>query len=179
MAQLYEGMFLLDNEVVREDWKKAKALAVDLLQKNGAEIQTARRWDERVLAYSVKRRQRGTYLLVHYTLEREGIHSLVRDLDLSEGVLRYMMVRTDALPEGELELHQAEDDGEFAVPAPPSDEVGRYAPVQVEGEEPPEGDSDDGDDRDRDRGHVPSVLDDDGPAPVKAKATASATEKED
>ena len=47
MPQLYEGMFLLDNQAVRDDWNAAKAVVTSLLAKHGGRVQTARRWDER------------------------------------------------------------------------------------------------------------------------------------
>ena len=168
MAQLYEGMFLLDNEVVREDWTKAKALALDLLEKNGASVRTARRWDERVLAYPVKRRQRATYLLAYYEMPREGITGLVRDLDLSERVLRYLLLQAGEVPEGEQELHEAEGGSEFIVPEPPADDIGYYAPIQVEGEEGQEQSQDDDSDGDDD---APEGL---RSAPRRATAPASA-----
>jgi len=156
LAQLYEGMFLLENEVVRENWTKAKALAVDLLEKNGATVRTARRWDERVLAYPIKRRQRATYLLAYYEIAPDRIDALVRDLDLSEGVLRYLLLQASELPEGEQELHDAEGGAEFVVPEPPADDVGSYTPIQVEGDD----DSDSGDDEDGMDGddYVPSGM---------------------
>ena len=43
MAQIYEAMFLLDNQVVREDWGKAKAIVTDTLEKHGATIHDVRR----------------------------------------------------------------------------------------------------------------------------------------
>ncbi len=42
-TRLYEAMFLLDNQMVREDWNKAKAVALDLFQKHGAKVKTAGR----------------------------------------------------------------------------------------------------------------------------------------
>ena len=55
-------MFLLDNQVVRVDYKAAKAVVIDTLKKHGAEIVSARRWDERRLAYPIAGRQRATFL---------------------------------------------------------------------------------------------------------------------
>ena len=56
-------MFLLDNQVVRADWRQAKTLVADLLAKNGAKVLCARRWDERKLAYTIRGCTRGTYLI--------------------------------------------------------------------------------------------------------------------
>ena len=132
---LYEGMFLLDNQVVRTDWRNAKSLVTDLLAKHGGEVTTARRWDERKLAYPIEGRQRGTYLLTYYKLSGDGIIGLRRDLELSETVLRYMLTRVDAVPETEQALHDAELDSSFEIPAPPEDDERARPPLEHEPEE--------------------------------------------
>lgn len=123
MTQIYEGMFLLDNQVVREDWKKAKSLVTDTLKKHGGRVICARRWDERRLAYPIRRRRRATFCLAYYEMPVAGITSLRRDLDLSENVLRYLLLARDLVPQGEAELATAEDAADFVVPAPPPDDA--------------------------------------------------------
>lgn len=123
MTQTYEGMFLLDNQVVREDWKKAKSLVTDTLRKHGAKVISARRWDERRLAYAIRRRRRATYCLAFYEMGNAGIAALRRDLELNENVLRYLILAKDTVPAGEADLAAAEDAAGFAVPAPPPDDA--------------------------------------------------------
>jgi len=123
LTQIYEAMFLLDNQVVREDWKKAKSLITDVLKKHGAHVLCARRWDERRLAYSIRRHRRATFCLTYYEMPDEGITALRRDLDLSETILRYLILAKDQIPTGELELAAAEDAADFVIPAPPADDA--------------------------------------------------------
>ena len=52
---LYEGMFLLDNDVVRAGWDSAKGAVTETLEKHGGTIRTARRWGERKLARNILR----------------------------------------------------------------------------------------------------------------------------
>lgn len=120
---LYEGMFLLDNNVVREDWNEAKATATGILEKHGASVTTARRWAERSLAYTIQKRNRGTYLLVHFEADPANISIMRRDLELNETVMRYLILTCDGVPEGEAELHEAELSADFSVPEPPEDHV--------------------------------------------------------
>lgn len=120
--KLYEGMFLLDNQVVREDWGRAKAAVTETLAKHGAKVLTARHWDERKLAYSIKGRSRGTYVLAYFEGGSEAVNGMRRDLELDDRVLRYLLVRADVLPEGELEKSQAEGTAEFEPPTPPVEE---------------------------------------------------------
>jgi len=124
-------MFLLDNDLVREGWDQAKATVTDLIAKHGGSTFTARRWAERKLAYPIKHHSRATYMLCHYEIPPEGIPTFVRDLDLSESILRYLLLCTDSVPAEEQRLHEAEGGSDFVVEAPPSDEVGSYEPLQV------------------------------------------------
>jgi small subunit ribosomal protein S6 len=134
MAQLYEGMFLLDNEAVRRDWAQAKGSVLSVLERHGAKVLAARRWDERRLAYKIRGRKRGTYLLGYFEQSGAGTSSVRRDLDITESLLRYLIVRADSVPEGELEKSQAELEAGFAVPPPPTDEEpeSEGTPVEID-----------------------------------------------
>jgi len=120
---LYEGMFLLDNNVVREDWTKAKEVATGILEKHGASVTIARRWAERSLAYTIKKVNRGTYMLAYFDADPGSITIIRRDLELNESIMRYLVLKCDAVPEGEQELHDAELSTDFSVPEPPEDHV--------------------------------------------------------
>lgn len=126
LAQIYEGMFVLDNEVVRAGWSAAKQQVLNLITKHGGTVETARHWGERKLAYTIKGRNRATYLMVFYTLPPEGIPTFIRDMDLSETVLRYLLLSVDEIAEGEAEEAAKETGSDFALPEPPRDEVGEY-----------------------------------------------------
>jgi small subunit ribosomal protein S6 len=84
-------------------------------------VATARRFDERRLAYPIKGKKRGTYLLAYYEIDPAGTDGLRRELDLSETVLRYIQIGAESVPEAERELHQAELADDFEVPPPPED----------------------------------------------------------
>lgn len=119
---LYEGMFLLDNDSVRAGWDQAKTLVTETLTKHGATVRTARRWAERKLAYPIKNHKRGTYLLVYFDGEPTTVSNATRDLDIREDVLRYLVLSVDAVPSGEEDLAAAEAAPDFIVPEPPADD---------------------------------------------------------
>jgi len=139
LSQIYEGMFLLDNDVVREGYEGAKALVTGALDKHGATLLSARRWDERRLAYPIKGRRRATFLITYYQIDGNEIPGLRREFDLSEKVLRYLFNSVDAVPEGEVELAQAEGATDFTVPEPPADDAPDPEPEPEEPEEGEEG----------------------------------------
>ena len=123
MSRIYEMMYLLDNNAVRAGWKEAKAAATALIEKHGGKVLAARRWEERKLAYPIRQRRRGTYLLTHGELEADGVATLRRELDLTESVLRYLILAVETVPPQELELTQAESASDFVVPMPPPEDV--------------------------------------------------------
>ena len=128
MTNLYEGMFLLDNDAVRAGWKAAKATATGLIEKHGGKVHTARRWQECKLAYPIKRKNRATFMLAHYEIAGDGIEGMLRDLELNETVLRYLLLNVDEVPEDERKLSAEEDDDGFSVPEPPADDFVELPP---------------------------------------------------
>lgn len=166
MTTIYEGMFLIDNAAVREDWSAAKAIVTGTLEKHGATIHTARRWDERRLAYPIKRRNRATFLLSYFEIPGENVPAMRRDFELNDTILRNLQIAVDAIPEEEKELAQAEMSDDFVVPAPPEDDA-------ID-EKPEEGDdsSDDGDDA------KAKSSDDEGGDGEKADGETAASDEE-
>ncbi len=122
MGNLYEGMFLLDNQVVRADWGRAKAAVTELLAKHGARVHTARRWDERKLTYKIKGHTRATYLLAYFDAGPGGVNEMRRDLELEERILRYLIIGAAEVPADEVTKTQEEAVDGYAVPVPPQDE---------------------------------------------------------
>jgi len=155
LTHLFEGMFLIDNDRVRAGWAAAKGTVLALLEKHGATVHTARRWDERALAYPVKGKRRATFLLAYYDVPNESLANLERDIQLSEAVMRHLQLSVAEVPAAERELALAEQGPEFVVPEPPADDQGLYRPLQnlPEGEEDDTfEDQDDDMDMDRPRG---------------------------
>ena len=94
----YEGMFLFDPAV------GAKAEVVQgeidrLMGRAEAELIVTKPAEERRLAYEVKGRKRGMYVLTYFRARGDKITSLERDIRLSELVLRALILRADEVSE--------------------------------------------------------------------------------
>ena len=88
-----------------------------------------KKWDDRKLAYEVQGKGRGTYILVYFQCDPARIHAIERDVQLSEQVLRVMILRTDRMsredmekatpaelhPEGRFDETDAPEDKEVVV----------------------------------------------------------------
>jgi len=139
LNRIYEGMYLIDNAAVREDWSAAKTIVTDLIAKHGGEVLSARRWDERRLAYPIKGKNRATFLLTYYTGPAENIPSLRRDVELNETIMRSLDLAVEAVPEGEGDLAAKEGDADFKVPTPPDDDHVEIVETEEEADEGPRG----------------------------------------
>lgn len=97
--KLYEGMFLIDSAEAARDWDAVLELISKMLTKADAEIVSIRKWDERALAYPIRRCTRGTYILSYFRSDGKKIHEIERDVQLSERIIRVLILRADHLTE--------------------------------------------------------------------------------
>ena len=94
----YEGMFLFDPAVTAE-WEQAKAELDRLMGRAGATVIACGKWDERRLAYEIGGHKRAIYVLAYFKADAEKIVGLERDAQLSEAVIRCMVLRADHVTE--------------------------------------------------------------------------------
>ncbi len=94
----YEAMFLFDPSYAT-DLARVEQEVGRLAERAGAEIIMARKWDERKLAYEIKGRKRGCYFLAFFRAEPDKIVGMERDAQLSEPILRLLILRADHMTE--------------------------------------------------------------------------------
>jgi small subunit ribosomal protein S6 len=104
----YEAMFLI-SQAVAADLSGAVAHINELLARAHAEVIAMRKWDERRLAYEIKKQKRGLYILAYFKAPNTSIAHLERDCNLSEKILRAMILRADHLTEDEMRAADARE----------------------------------------------------------------------
>lgn len=108
-SNVYECMFLLDPSKVSGDVPGAAKQLHALLERSNAEIIASRPWDERKLAYPIRGVKKGLYYLTCFRCEGPKIPELERDFQLSELVLRHLIIRVEPkLEEAMIELAKNE-----------------------------------------------------------------------
>jgi small subunit ribosomal protein S6 len=95
----YEGMFLLD---AGKTFEAALEPIKNVLDRSGGEILVAKPWDERRLAYEIKGRKRGLYVLVYFKLDPAKVTDLEGDAQLNEEILRLLVIRKEDLTDEEM-----------------------------------------------------------------------------
>ncbi len=93
--KLYEGMFLVDSSLAGADWDGIMSAIRTILEKAGAEIDSIRKWDDRRLAYEIKGKSRGTYILSYFRVDGERIQDIEKSVRLSEKIMRVLILSAE------------------------------------------------------------------------------------
>ena len=101
--KLYEGMFLVDSGKAASDWDGVNAAIKKILDRAEAEIVSIRKWDDRRLAYDIKRTSRGTYMLCYFKAEGQKIQGIEKDVQLSENIIRILILSTEQMTKEDIE----------------------------------------------------------------------------
>jgi small subunit ribosomal protein S6 len=131
---VYEAMFLL-SQGVAADFGAAIDHIRDLLGKAHAEILAMKKWDERRLAYEVKGQKRGVYILVYFKAPGGEMTRLERDCNLSEKILRSLVLRADHLTPEEIQTFDARKELEVEAKMRAS-QVNKDAPAAAPAAQP-------------------------------------------
>ncbi len=113
----YEAMILLDNREVKKGWESLKAQVDGILTKHGAEIVVAKRWDERKLAYEIKKQKRATYYLSYFKADPQRVADISFDLKLAPPVLRHLILKVERIPDSAYEPEKDFDKGQAGTDA--------------------------------------------------------------
>jgi len=117
-TRTYEGMFMLDPTKATQEWDNIKKQIIGLIEKKGGSIINAKKWGERKLAYEIKRHKRAVYLLIYFQLPSLNLGELRKDLQLSELVMRFLVVVREKITPEE-QQHSADSETVENIPASP------------------------------------------------------------
>ncbi|MHC4105455.1 MAG: 30S ribosomal protein S6, partial [Planctomycetota bacterium] len=101
--KLYEGMFLIDSALTGADWDGIIAAIRTILEKAEAEIVSIEKWDDRRLAYDIKRTSRGTYILSYFRVDGGKIQDIEKSVRLSEKIMRVLILSGEHLSQEDIE----------------------------------------------------------------------------
>ena len=103
VKKLYEGMFLVDAAEAEADWDSVESNVRDILGRAEAEVVSLEKWDTRRLAYEIDKKSRGTYILCHFRVDGTRIGEIERTVQLSERIMRVLILSVDHLTQDDVE----------------------------------------------------------------------------
>jgi small subunit ribosomal protein S6 len=77
------------------DLEKATTKVEKLITDNSGEIKDTAAWGKRKLAYSIKKQEFGIYVIYTVDIPAENVRKLEGSLNITDEVLRYLIVRPD------------------------------------------------------------------------------------
>ncbi|MFG0331466.1 MAG: 30S ribosomal protein S6 [Phycisphaerales bacterium] len=104
----YEGLFLFPQSASSKLADAAQHI-VDILERAEADLVALQKWDERNLAYSIKKQKRGVFLLAYFKARGTKLANIERDCNLSEDIMRYIITRCDHMTAEEMEAADDRD----------------------------------------------------------------------
>ena len=89
----YEVVYIIDPAVEDEARKALIAKFNDLITGNGGSVDKVEEWGKRRLAYAIDYKTEGYYVLVNFQAEAELPKELERNLQISDSVIRYQVIK--------------------------------------------------------------------------------------
>jgi small subunit ribosomal protein S6 len=101
MENNYELVLVIDTE----KYKDVLASVEKLLKLNKAEVEDKNEWGVKSLAYSISGQTNANYVIFNVKLNPAVAGKLQQQLNIEDGVLRYLMIT----PDKEVEVQEKED----------------------------------------------------------------------
>ena len=89
----YEVVYIIDPAVEEEARKELIAQFNALITENGGSVDKVDDWGKRRLAYAIDYKTEGYYVLVNFQAESELPKELERNLQISDSIIRYQVIR--------------------------------------------------------------------------------------
>ena len=89
----YEVVYIIDPAVEEEARKALIAKYNELITGNGGSVDKVEEWGKRRLAYAIDYKTEGYYVLVNFQAESELPKELERNLQISDSIIRYQVIR--------------------------------------------------------------------------------------
>ena len=91
----YETFFIVDPELTEETHTLAGEKLKGIVHADGGTVLTYVSWGKKKLAYPVKKRNQGLYILMEYAGGPELVAELERNMRLDERVLKFITVKLE------------------------------------------------------------------------------------
>ena len=89
----YEVVYIIDPAVEEEARKELIAKYNTLIAENGGTVDKVEEWGKRRLAYAIDYKTERYYVLVNFQAESELPKELERNLQISDSVIRYQVIK--------------------------------------------------------------------------------------
>ena len=96
-------MFLIDSADAGSDWDGVIAAITKTLERAEVDIVSITKWDDRRLAYEIKRKARGTYILCYFRSDGQKNQEIETAVQLSEKIIRVLILCVDWMTDEDIQ----------------------------------------------------------------------------
>ncbi|HHY13715.1 MAG TPA: 30S ribosomal protein S6 [Thermoanaerobacterales bacterium] len=89
----YELLFIIDSSLEEEEIKNEVERFKTLIEDGGGEVTEINEWGTRRLAYTIKDKNEGYYVLMHVNAEPAVVQDLERVFKITDEVIRYLITK--------------------------------------------------------------------------------------
>jgi small subunit ribosomal protein S6 len=112
----YETIFILDPDLQEEQAQSAIEKVKGIITQTNGEILKVEDWGKRKLAYEVKKKAKGHYILIHFSGTPALLSELERNFRVMDAVIKFQSVRLDerqvSVPQSPLPEEPVEEESE-------------------------------------------------------------------
>ena len=108
----YETIFILDPDLEEEQAQSLIEKVKGIITQGNGEILKVEDWGKRKLAYEVKKKPKGHYILIHFLGSPALLSELERNFRVMDAVIKFQSVR----------LEERQTSSEATIPEEPSEE---------------------------------------------------------
>ena len=102
----YETLFILDPDIPEDDIDGEIERIKGYIEKSKGNVVELDKWGARRLAYEIRKKRQGFYVLVRFLADSSSIHDLDSDLKLDDRILRHIIVKKE---DGDQPVNRKED----------------------------------------------------------------------
>ena len=93
----YEGVFIITPDLSNDASKGVVAQIQDLVSKNGGRVDGLQEWGRRRLAYKIRKKQEGHYVVFNFQMDTANTKKFEQLLRLNDNLLRFLLVSKEQL----------------------------------------------------------------------------------
>ena len=112
MTRPYEVVYIFDSALEEAAINERLERFHALIQRPGAEPPRVDHWGKRTLAYPIKKRETGYYVVARFEADRTALPEFERAIKLDEGVLRFLVVVNEGAQPVPATVGKGEEDEE-------------------------------------------------------------------
>lgn len=114
MPRQYEAVYIFDSALEEAAISEKLTRFHTLVQQPGEDSLKLNHWGKRTLAYPIKKRETGYYVIANFAAEAKQLPEFERAIKLDDGVLRFLVVvnEHDYTPTRDVTDRKLEEDDE-------------------------------------------------------------------